>query len=53
MVQMKQRFQPDVCSGLTDNFFITVSTLLADAAGPDFRLMPCLLGCWLAGSTLR
>jgi len=25
MVQMKQRFQPDVCSGLTDNFFITVS----------------------------
>ena len=23
MVQMKQRFQPDVCSGLTDNFFIT------------------------------
>ena len=25
MIQMKQRFQPDVCSGLTDNFFITVS----------------------------
>lgn len=28
MVQMKQRFQPDVCSGLTDNFFITVSLQL-------------------------
>ncbi len=33
MIQMKQRFQPDVCSGLTDNFFITVSLPSAAATG--------------------
>jgi hypothetical protein len=37
MIQMKQRFQPDVCSGLTDNFFITVSVSKPCSVGRGLR----------------
>ncbi|KAA0155354.1 hypothetical protein FNF27_02169 [Cafeteria roenbergensis] len=47
MIQMKQRFQPDVCSGLTDNFFITCvknleSIIKADRAVSYWHNVGCV-----------